>query len=107
MDPDGTVTGTRVALFQATSRRKYERELADANRAANESRKEIEGLVAAFTETGLHRDEFIAILGHDLRNPLASIGSGMRILSKEDLRPRAKQVVTPYRGKRIPHERSY
>lgn len=98
MDADGAVTGTRVALFQATSRRKYERELADANRVGNETRKEIEGLVAALTETGLHRDEFIAILGHDLRNPLASIGSGMRILSKEDLRPRAKQVVTLIEG---------
>lgn len=97
-DVEGRGTKTRIAIFQATSRRKYERELADANRAGSEARKEIEGLVAALTETALHREEFIAILGHDLRNPLASIGSGMRILSKEDLSTRARQMVSLIEG---------
>ncbi|HEV7246193.1 MAG TPA: HAMP domain-containing sensor histidine kinase [Shinella sp.] len=98
VDADGEVSETRIALFQATSRRKYERELHDANEAGELNRKEIERLNAGLTETGLLRDEFIAILGHDLRNPLASIGSGMRILSNEPLTPKGKQVVRLIEG---------
>lgn len=98
VDADGEVSETRIALFQATRRRKYERELHDANEAGELTRKEIARLNAGLTETGLLRDEFIAILGHDLRNPLASIGSGMRILSNEPLTPRGKQVVRLVEG---------
>jgi sigma-B regulation protein RsbU (phosphoserine phosphatase) len=32
--------------------------------------------------TAVLRDQFIAILGHDLRNPLAAINSGLRLLLK-------------------------
>jgi sigma-B regulation protein RsbU (phosphoserine phosphatase) len=93
VNADGEVKETRIALFQATSRRKYERELFEANEAGDQARKEIETLNKALTETGRLRDEFIAILGHDLRNPVAAIGGGMRILSKEDLSSRGQQVV--------------
>jgi sigma-B regulation protein RsbU (phosphoserine phosphatase) len=93
VDAAGKPSGTDIALFQATSRRKYERELYEANQLAEQTRIEIAKLNAALTETGLLREEFIAILGHDLRNPLASIDSGMRMLSKETLTARGKQVV--------------
>lgn len=39
------------------------------------------------------REQFIAVLGHDLRNPLASIASGLRMLGKETLSARGTQVV--------------
>ena len=29
------------------------------------------------------REQFIAVLGHDLRNPLASISAGIRLLEKK------------------------
>jgi sigma-B regulation protein RsbU (phosphoserine phosphatase) len=93
VDPDGKVEETRIALFQAKSRRKYERELFDANQAGEKAREEVESLNVALTETGLLRDEFIAILGHDLRNPLASIGAGMRLLAKEELSSKGRSVT--------------
>lgn len=92
-DEHGEVLQTRIAVFQATSRRKYERELCEAQQAADGSRKELESMNRALTETGRLREEFVAILGHDLRNPLASIGSGTRILGKEELSPRGRQVL--------------
>jgi sigma-B regulation protein RsbU (phosphoserine phosphatase) len=98
VDADGEVLETKLALFKASSRRKYERELVEANQAADEARREIENLNVTLTETGLYRDEFIAILGHDLRNPLASIGSGMRILTKEHLSPKGRQVIRLVEG---------
>jgi signal transduction histidine kinase len=39
------------------------------------------------------REQFIAVLGHDLRNPLASIQGGTRLLLKTPLDERAQTVV--------------
>jgi len=94
----GEIIETRIALFEAVSRRKYERELHDANQASKVAHKEIEALNAALTRAGLLRDEFIAVLGHDLRNPLASVKSGARMLAKESLSPRGVEVLKLMNG---------
>jgi signal transduction histidine kinase len=39
------------------------------------------------------REQFIAVLGHDLRNPLASIGAGTELLRKSSLDDRARIIV--------------
>ena len=39
------------------------------------------------------REQFVAILGHDLRNPLAAIAASHRLLLKEDVSERGKQVL--------------
>lgn len=39
------------------------------------------------------REQFIGVLGHDLRNPLASIEAGMRILLKDHTTQRAPAIV--------------
>jgi signal transduction histidine kinase len=39
------------------------------------------------------REQFIAVLGHDLRNPLASIDAGARILLSRPLDAKAMQIV--------------
>ena len=39
------------------------------------------------------RDQFIAVLGHDLRNPLASIGAGTQLLQKTPLDEKARSIV--------------
>ena len=90
---DGDLVDTRVAIFQATERRQYERDLVEARKAAEAARKELASLNASLTETGLLRDEFIAVLGHDLRNPLASISAGMRMISQEPLSDKAMGIV--------------
>lgn len=40
------------------------------------------------------REQFIAVLGHDLRNPLASIDAGAKLLLRMPLAGRATQVAT-------------
>lgn len=112
---DGGVQFTRITLFQAADRRRYERELVDAKNAADRARKELEELNRTLEERvatgiaerlqlekGLHaekevarlREQFVAILGHDLRNPLASIAGGLNILSRETQSDKAKRVLT-------------
>jgi signal transduction histidine kinase len=42
--------------------------------------------------TGL-REEFIAVLGHDLRNPLASIDAGARMLQRSPLDDKSRSIL--------------
>jgi signal transduction histidine kinase len=44
-------------------------------------------------ETADLREQFIAVLGHDLRNPLASIEGGTRLLQKAALDERSAMIV--------------
>jgi sigma-B regulation protein RsbU (phosphoserine phosphatase) len=73
--PDGEALSTRLVLIRATDRRRYERELVDARATATES-------LRSERETAELREQFIAVLGHDLRNPLAAISAGARILQR-------------------------
>nr|CAD6629970.1 PAS domain-containing sensor histidine kinase [arsenite-oxidising bacterium NT-25] len=112
---DGGVQFTRITLFQAADRRRYERELVDAKNTADRARKELEELnksleeriaagvaerlqleqgLAAEKEAARLREQFVAILGHDLRNPLASIAGGLYILSREPQSDKARRVLT-------------
>ena len=75
--PDGEHLSTHFALFRAIDRRNYEKALLSARKVA-----EAETLVEQ--ETALLREQFIAVLGHDLRNPLAAVGSGIRLLRRGD-----------------------
>lgn len=76
----------RMALFRAAERRLYERGLLEAR-----DRAEAE-IVSERADSNL-REQFIAVLGHDLRNPLASIASGIHMLEKETLSERGKKIV--------------
>ncbi|MFC4307759.1 ATP-binding protein [Steroidobacter flavus] len=44
------------------------------------------------------REQFIAVLGHDLRNPLAAISAGSRVLMKQQLNDQAHDVLTLMQG---------
>ncbi|MDB5612810.1 MAG: histidine kinase [Devosia sp.] len=44
------------------------------------------------------REQFIGVLGHDLRNPLAAIGSGANMLLKTPLNDKATRIVTLMQG---------
>jgi len=74
-DADGGLLFTAVVVLKATDRRRYERQLVD-------SRSELQKGLATERETAELREQFIAVLGHDLRNPLAAISSGARILQR-------------------------
>jgi sigma-B regulation protein RsbU (phosphoserine phosphatase) len=74
-DAEGVLLFTSVVVIRATDRRRYERELV-------ESRSQLQKGLATERETAELREQFIAVLGHDLRNPLAAISAGARILQR-------------------------
>src|SRR3569623_147775 len=51
------------------------------------------GALASQREEAELREQFIAVLGHDLRNPLANISAGIRIIQKSQLDDRSDGVV--------------
>jgi sigma-B regulation protein RsbU (phosphoserine phosphatase) len=84
--PDGSHQFTRITLFKALDRRRYERTLVDAREKAEQE-------VLVEHEIAHLREQFIAVLGHDLRNPLAAIAAGVRLLDNEALSERGRMVV--------------
>lgn len=76
----------RLTVFKATDRRIYEQNLRDAKSAAEMN------LSNAIQLSSL-REQFIAVLGHDLRNPLGAIMTGISLLEIEDLRPEQAKIV--------------
>jgi sigma-B regulation protein RsbU (phosphoserine phosphatase) len=97
----------RLTVFNATDRRRYERELLKARDELKKFAETLEQRVAEVTAEQLRsdsvlssqredaelREQFIAVLGHDLRNPLANISAGIRIIQKSKLDERTEAAV--------------
>nr|WP_281351161.1 PAS domain-containing sensor histidine kinase [Devosia marina] len=89
-DGSGDLLFTRLTVFKATERRQYERDLVEARAAEREARRQLEDIVSSL-QAGMAeqvaivmeekrnselKEQFVAVLGHDLRNPLAAIDAG-------------------------------
>jgi sigma-B regulation protein RsbU (phosphoserine phosphatase) len=76
----------RLTLYKATERKVYEDNLRLAIIDA-------ENTLSAEREMATLREQFIAVLGHDLRNPLGAIKSGASLLGRAALPDREKSIV--------------
>jgi sigma-B regulation protein RsbU (phosphoserine phosphatase) len=83
---DGNPLGVRFAFFRAKDRRGFERDL-QGREAVAVQRLQDEKATADL------REQFIAVLGHDLRNPLASIVGAARLLRREVQSEKAVRVL--------------
>ena len=99
-DEAGHHVFTRVTVFNAVDRRRYERELIETRAATEAANQKLQVLNVSANASLLDeraasklREQFIAVLGHDLRNPLASIDSGLRLLLKTPLNERASMLA--------------
>jgi len=89
---DGRHLFTRLTIFRAVDRRIYERTLLDA-RAKAEAESE------AHRQAALLREQFIAVLGHDLRNPHAALAAGVRLLGRrEQLSDAGRSILEQMNG---------
>ncbi|WP_332878215.1 hybrid sensor histidine kinase/response regulator [Massilia sp. S19_KUP03_FR1] len=89
-----------VAFFITKERRSYERELVQARKtaeAALEARRDAESklleLNAALSQADRRKDEFLATLAHELRNPLAPIRNVIELLKLQ--LPANEQATRP------------
>ncbi len=91
-DGSGKHVFTRLTLFKAVDRRTYERSLVEARvKAEAESKAE--------RDSALLREQFIAVLGHDLRNPLSAVAAGVAMIERrEQLSDRARAILLEMKG---------
>jgi PAS domain S-box-containing protein len=75
-DESGAPVLIHVALFDSTDRRRYERELLEA-------RKHAERASRALESADERKNEFIATLAHELRNPLAPLRAAVALQRRE------------------------
>ena len=92
-DAEGKPLAIRLALIRATDRRRYEKELLGARELAKAAESAAEESLRREHEASELREQFIAVLGHDLRNPLASISAGARILDRSVQTDKEHQVI--------------
>jgi sigma-B regulation protein RsbU (phosphoserine phosphatase) len=91
LDATGKHLFTRLTIFNATDRRRYERELVKARSA-------LEASLLDERATSSLREQFIAVLGHDLRNPLSAISVGAELLLKTAPNDRVRSMATLIQG---------
>ena len=89
-----------VAFFITKERRSYERELVQARKtaeAALDARRDAESQLlemnAALSQADRRKDEFLATLAHELRNPLAPIRNVIALLKLQ--LPPTEQAIRP------------
>jgi signal transduction histidine kinase len=56
-----------------------------------------DALLSSERETSALREQFIAVLGHDLRNPIAALDSGLRLIERTSLDDRARSLLPQMR----------
>ena len=106
-DEVGNLLFTRMVIMEAQQRRRYERELVNAQEAERTARRQLQEINATLEariaqqvaarleerETAVVREQFIAVLGHDLRNPLAAIDAGAAKLLRDGWTDRSPTML--------------
>ncbi|SIT01519.1 PAS/PAC sensor signal transduction histidine kinase [Roseivivax lentus] len=82
---------TRLVMLKAGARRDFERELLQA-------RADAEVRLSLAQRQGELREQFVAVLGHDLRNPLAAMSSGVRMLSRRPGEAQEAEILRLMQG---------
>jgi signal transduction histidine kinase len=108
--PDGSFFGTLCALDPRPARLnnpetigmfKLFAELIAFHLHANERLAMTEAALVDERRISEFREQFVAVLGHDLRNPVASIDSGTRMLLRSPLDEKATNIVKLIRGSAV------
>jgi PAS domain S-box-containing protein len=82
-DEQGRPNRLRILVFDATDRRQYERELLSARRVADEARETERFAREQAERASRAKDDFLALVSHELRSPLSAILGWTQILRRQ------------------------
>ena len=77
-------------------------ELNEQRRQLLTQRDDLEHLTAALRTADRRKNEFLAMLGHELRNPLAALGAGLHLLERRD-DAGAQRTIREEMGRHVRH----
>lgn len=69
-------------------------DLYEQRRQIEAQRDELEAAAQALRRADRHKDNFLAVLAHELRNPVAALGGGLHLLNKDIPAERARDIRT-------------
>ena len=77
------------------------RELARRNAEVERLHAQVSRQAQNLTEANRHKDEFLAVLGHELRNPLAPIRNAVALLGSDDPDPETVRWARDIMGRQV------
>ncbi len=108
LGPDGRPAGVMVQVTDSTETATYRRMAAAVNEALvvsatrqHELAEVADSLTARLQAAVAERDTFIAVLSHELRNPLAGFSNGLQLLATADRGPAATERSLGMMGRQL------
>jgi PAS domain S-box-containing protein len=99
-DADGKLQGFAKVTRDLTERRAAEESL---RHAYADLERRVDERTAELAARDRHKDEFLAMLGHELRNPLAPIRNALEILKLEGVPAEARGQARELIGRQVQH----
>ncbi len=93
-----------VELMRELTQRIWARlERARGEEALRHSEAQLRALAAELQEADRRKNDFLAMLGHELRSPLAAIRGGVLLLRSEKARPESRAAALPIVAEQVAH----
>jgi signal transduction histidine kinase/PAS domain-containing protein len=74
-----------------------------AEEALRHSEAQLRQVAAELREADRRKNDFLAMLGHELRNPLAAIRTGVQLMRSEKARPESREAALPIVAEQVAH----
>jgi sigma-B regulation protein RsbU (phosphoserine phosphatase) len=91
---DNGATTHDIAVYVARDRDKYERELLLSRKKLQALVEEANRLHADAADRATFAEQMVGIVSHDLKNPLSAIAMGTELLSRAELSPAQRSVLS-------------
>jgi signal transduction histidine kinase/FixJ family two-component response regulator len=93
-----------IELIRELTQRMWTRlERARAEEVLRDSEAQLRARAAELQEADRRKNQFLAMLGHELRNPLAAIRSGVLLLRSEKAKPESRAAALPIVAEQVAH----
>jgi PAS domain S-box-containing protein len=103
LDDAGRLVGAVAAMEDITDKKRHLEALRDSERRERERAEELQRAEQALKAADRQKDEFLATLAHELRNPLAPIRTGLELLKQPPASHAAAEKVRTTMQRQLGH----